>query len=88
MSVRILTADSGEQVLYDSVTMTAFGVVHEDNDFELEDFLTWMPFDVRGCSRLELNDYYYKWLKEVQDERAIDQYDGGYEGDGKFAENH
>lgn len=68
MSVRILTADSGEQVLYDSVTMTAFGVVHEKNDFELEDFLTWMPFDVRGCSKSELNDFYYKWLKEVQDE--------------------
>lgn len=68
MSVRILTADTGEQVLYDSVTMTAFGVVHENEDFDLDDFLEWMPFDVRGCSKSELNDFYYKWLKEVQDE--------------------
>lgn len=66
MSVRILTADTGEQVMYDSVTMTAFGVVHENKDYELEGFLEWLSEDARKYSQVELNDLYYEWLKYVQ----------------------
>lgn len=66
MGVKILTADSGEQVLYDSVTMTAFGVVHENQDYELEGFLEWLEKDARTYNQTELNDLYYEWLKYVQ----------------------
>lgn len=88
MSVRILKAETGEEVLYDSVTMTAFGVVHEDEDFELEGFLEWLKKDARSYTDAEINSLYYEWLKEVRDEQAFDRWDGGYEGDGIFADNH
>lgn len=88
MAVRIITGEDGEQVLYDSVTMTAFGVVHEDEDFAYESFLEWLKKDARSYSDAELNSLYYEWLKEMRDEKAFDQYDGGYEGDGNFAANH
>lgn len=29
-----------------------------------------------------------KEVQEVLDEKAFDRWDGGYEGDGKFADNH
>lgn len=88
MAVRIITGEDGEQVLYDSVTMTAFGVVHEDTDFELESFLEWLKQDARSYSNDDIRNLYYEWLKESKEEKAIDQYDGGYEGDGVFAANH
>lgn len=66
MSVRILKAETGEQVIYDSVTMTAFGVVHENQDYDLEDFLEWLSEDARKYTQVELNDLYYEWLKRVQ----------------------
>jgi len=87
MGLRILKAETGEQVLYCSTTMVAFGVVHEDEDFDLEDFIESLPKDARTYEQKELADLYYKWLKEKQDEKAFDQWDGGYEGDGKFADN-
>lgn len=64
MSVRILTADTGEQVMYDSVTMTAFGVVHECSPINLETFLEWLDMDARNYSDVELNNLYYQWLEQ------------------------
>lgn len=66
MGVKILTADSGEQVLYDSVTMTAFGVVHENSDYDLDGFLEWLEKDAREYSQAELDGLYYEWLKYVK----------------------
>lgn len=68
MGVRILKADSGEQVLYDSVTMTAFGVVHENQDYDLEDFLEWMDIDARSLTQNELIEKYYQWLRSMESE--------------------
>lgn len=68
MAVRIITGEDGEQVLYDSVTMTAFGVVHEDSDFAYESFLEWLKKDARTYSDAELNSLYYEWLKEMREE--------------------
>lgn len=68
MAVRIITGEDGEQVLYDSVTMTAFGVVHEYEDFAYESFLEWLKKDARSYSDAELNSLYYEWLKEKRHE--------------------
>lgn len=73
MGCKILKAETGEQVLYDSVTMTAFGVVHEDQDFDLEDFLGWLQMDARRYTQEELNSKYYEWLKEVQGEEESER---------------
>jgi hypothetical protein len=88
MSVKIITGVDGEQVLYCSTTMQAFGAVHEDENFDLQDFLEWLPEDARKYDQDVLNTKYYEWLKEKQEEKAFDQWDGGYEGDGVFAPNH
>lgn len=66
MGVKILTADSGEQVLFDSTTMQAFGTVHEQDEFDLQDFLEWLPKDARQYSQQELDSLYYKWLEQVK----------------------
>ena len=65
MSVRIIKGEDGEQVLYDSVTMTAFGVVHEDQDIDYAGFLEWLPEDARKYSDAHINDLYYEWLKQA-----------------------
>lgn len=69
MSIKIITCDKyGDQVLYNSVTMQAFGIVHEDSDHDLEDFLEWLkPDNAALLSSVALNDRYYEWLQEVRD---------------------
>lgn len=68
MGCKILTAETGEQVLYDSVTMTAFGVVHDNSDYDLQDFLDWLPMDARRFNQNELDYQYYEWLKVAEKE--------------------
>jgi len=69
MSIKIITCDKyGDQVLYNSVTMQAFGTVHEDSDFDLEDFLEWLkPDNAALLSSVALIDKYYEWLQESRD---------------------
>jgi hypothetical protein len=60
VSVRILySIHEHRAVLYDSVTMTAFGpVVHDDVDdaqTQLEEFLEWLPDDARRYTSVELD---------------------------------
>jgi len=85
MPTKIIIGEEGEQVLYDSVTMTAFGVVHENQDYELADFLEWLKEDARTYTQMALADQYYDWLKFCQEnEEGPDP----YLGDGVFADNH
>lgn len=66
MGCKILTAETGEQVLYDSATMTAFGPVHGLTEYDLEDFIEWLEKDARTYSQAELDSLYYEWLKYAQ----------------------
>ena len=73
MGLKILTSEDG-QCFYDSVTMTAFGMVHE-GDHDLQDFAEWLPMDARKYSLSELSDKYYEWLEEVnRDEEGDPDY--------------
>jgi len=68
MSIKIIKGERGEEVLYNSVTMVAFGLVHEDSDFELEDFLEWLkPEKAGNISAERLDAKYYEWLQESRD---------------------
>lgn len=75
MGLKILTdTEQGYQCLYDSVTMTAFGCVHSNLEFDLEDFTEWLPKDARSYEQKELADLYWKWHEErgreiIQEER-------------------
>jgi hypothetical protein len=71
MGCRILEArdDSGNEyaVLYDSVTMTAFGpLIHETAEMASLDaataFLAWCPEDPRGLNGAELEELLHQWL--------------------------
>ena len=86
MSVRIIEGTDGYKCLYDSETMTAFGPIFYDED-DMDDFLEWLPQDARTYSKEVLDQLAHEWREYVK-ERAFDQYDGGYEGDGHFADNH
>jgi hypothetical protein len=67
MAVRIITSEEGEQCLFDSTTMMAFGPVHDNNkDHDLEDFLEWLPKDPRKYTIDELMNAYYEWIKAEQ----------------------
>ena len=66
MAVKILTSEDGEQVLYCSTTMQAFGPVHENQDYELADFLEWLMIDARTFTQTNLTEKYYEWLKECE----------------------
>lgn len=66
MAVRILTSEDGEQVLYCSTTMQAFGPVHENIEYDLEDFLEWLPKDARTYGQDELTDLYHSWFTECE----------------------
>lgn len=66
MAVRILTSEDGEQCLYDSQVMMAFGPVHNNHEHDLEDFLEWLQKDARKYSIDELVAAYYEWIKAEQ----------------------
>lgn len=85
MPTKVITGEEGEQILYDSVTMTAFGIVHTNEDYELADFIEWLKDDARTLTQTQLSDLYYQWLKECEEnEEGPDP----YLGDGVFADNH
>lgn len=69
MSVRIIT-DGDNSVIYDSVTMTAFGPVF-GRDEDPNDFLEWLPKDARSYSANELWNLYGDWIKQ-RDNEAYD----------------
>ena len=71
MSVRIIEGSDGYKVIYDSVTMTAFGpVFYEDDDVEA--FLQWLsPVDARTLGQRELDGKVYEW-RDFQDEEVSD----------------
>jgi len=62
MAVRILTGDDNYQVMYCSTTMTAFGQVHTEEGFDLNDFLEWLDADPRLFTDEDLNNKYWDWL--------------------------
>lgn len=71
MSVRIIEGSDGYKVIYDSVTMTAFGPVFYEKD-DVENFLDWLsPIDARTLSQTELADKRIKWL-DFMDEEVSD----------------
>lgn len=66
MAVKIITGEDGEQVLYCSTTMMAFGMVHTNPDHDLNDFIEWLEKDPRKYTIDELLSLYYEWLKAEQ----------------------
>ena len=70
MGVKIIRED-GMSCLYDSVTMTAFGVVHSGDDLDLDDFLEWLPEDARKYSNAEIQDKYYALLKYEEEKSGF-----------------
>jgi len=88
MGVRIITdIESGEQVIYDSVTMTAFGPVFGKED-DVDDFLEWLPEDARKYEQRALDDKVHEWRRQREEEAAERWSERQYEGDGNFADNH
>lgn len=75
MGCRILKAETGEQVLYDSVTMKAFGIVHEDEDIDLQKFLDRLPGDARRFTDKDLEFKYYEWLQDEREAKDADEYE-------------
>lgn len=69
MGVRILEdQEQGHKVLYDSVTMWAFGpIFYEDDD--VEDFLEWAG-ETRTLTDRELDGKYYEWRAKVENEQS------------------
>lgn len=80
MGVRILITKDGEEVMYDSVTMTAFGPVFDDDTFDygLDEFIRWMEreYSVKNLywlyrtEELRFDTYYLEWLMEMRKEAA------------------
>ena len=67
MGVRVLTdRDTGEQCLYCSTTMVAFGNIFSDEEDAYE-FLQWLPKDARLYTDKELENKIYEWRKERGD---------------------
>ncbi len=66
MAVRIITnREDNYQVMYWSTTMTAFGPVHSETDFDLYDFIQWLrPIDPRTFSQHALDVRYCEWIEE------------------------
>lgn len=69
MSVRIIT-DGDNSVIYDSVTMTAFGPVF-NRDEDPDEFLEWLPNDARSYNGQELWILVGDW-REERDNKAYD----------------
>lgn len=59
MGYKVFDGELG-QALYESQTMTAFGLIHEDDNFDLWDFLEWLG------KREYSENLYYEWLREVR----------------------
>lgn len=70
MSVRIIT-DGDNSVIYDSVTMTAFGPVF-GRDEDPDEFLEWLPQDARSYNGQELWSLVGDW-REQRDNEAFDR---------------
>jgi hypothetical protein len=67
MAVNYIENENMEKALYCSTTMQAFGpILYEDDD--VDDFLEWLPIDARKYTDGELNNKYYEWRKERDDE--------------------
>jgi len=66
MGVRILSSDEDGAVIYDSVSMTAFGPVFEDQD-EADEFLTWLHVDARSLSDAALRDKVAEFRSREED---------------------
>lgn len=68
MSVRIIEGSDGYKVIYDSVTMTAFGPVFGEDD-DVEAFLEWLhPVDARTLSQQELDKQVWRWRSFNEEE--------------------
>ena len=67
MAARILTGEDGYQVIYCSTTMKALPLVHSDNEYDLSDFIEWLPNDPREYSDVELDILYWKWYEKVSE---------------------
>lgn len=80
MGIRILVSKDGEEVLYDSVSMRAFGPVFDQDtmDYGLDEFLTWLQreYSVTNAKWFHDTDYLYferaysNWLREMKKEAA------------------
>jgi len=68
MGVHILEDQTdNHKALYCSTTMQAFGpIFYEDDD--VSDFLEWLPLDARTYTDGDLNNKYYDWKRELEDE--------------------
>ena len=76
MGVRILISKDGEEVMYDSVTMTAFGPIFDDDTFDygLDEFIRWMDreYSVKNLywfyqtEVLRFDSCYREWLSEAR----------------------
>lgn len=67
MAVRYIENKDMEKALYCSTTMQAFGPIFYEND-DVDDFLEWLPIDARRYDQKELNDKYYEWIKEKEED--------------------
>jgi len=65
MAVKVLTDEDGYQCLYCTTSMMAFGRVHE-GEFDLNDFLEFLPQDARLYTESELNAKYYEWIDDIK----------------------
>ncbi len=62
MGVRILyDPEERSSVIYDSVTMTAFGIVMPADPIEIQDWLESLPDDARTMSHTDLEDRWSDW---------------------------
>lgn len=64
MGVRTIE-DNEFIVMYDSITMQAFGpVFYIDDDEDVDEFLEWLDADPRPLSAVELRDKVEQWRRE------------------------
>ena len=67
MAVNYIESKDMEKALYCSTTMQAFGpIFYEDDD--VDDFLEWLPMDARRYTDGELDNKYYEWKKQRDEE--------------------
>lgn len=66
MGVRIMVSRDGDECMYCSTTMWAFGPVLLQNHMgkDLDDFISWLPLDPRQYEDKELEALFSKWLAE------------------------
>ena len=66
MGCKIINGDDGS-CFYDSVTMTCFGIVMEDQE-EAESFQDWVDVDLRLLTQKEFEDELTKFREERENE--------------------